>query len=106
MDALTPLVASDILKSTEMEVQAVRDGRVPEQSDIAKAFATIQQAVQNDPELAWSWQCNIAMPIHDAGIGHKLANVAAARVLRALFDVDMTKHEHYFTNQPNQGEPA
>jgi hypothetical protein len=53
--------------------------------------------LQQEPDYAWSWHCNIAMPIYDTmdepdGI---FANKCAARLMKHLFDVDMTKNEYY-----------
>ncbi len=52
--------------------------------------------IKNDPETAWAWHCNIAMPLLDVlGLTHKDANQAAAHLMRHLFDVDITKDERF-----------
>jgi hypothetical protein len=52
--------------------------------------------MQRDPEYAWGWHCNIAVPLMDsAGLSHEDANQAASVLMRHLFAVDMTKHPHY-----------
>lgn len=55
---------------------------------IAVAFRALANTMQSDPGYAWSWHCNIAMPIHDEGVTHRTANLAAARIMRHVFDVD------------------
>ena len=53
-------------------------------------------AMKDDPDYAWAWHCNVAMPIKDSiGCSHKDANVAAARVMQHLFEVDITKMKEY-----------
>ena len=60
------------------------------------AMQQLTAALQADPDYAWSWHCNLAMPIMDAtNVSPALANVAGARLMRHLFDIDMTKHPHY-----------
>lgn len=52
--------------------------------------------IRSDPELAWAWHCNIAMPIFDVvGCSHKEANEAAAHLMQHLFECDITTHPHY-----------
>jgi hypothetical protein len=49
-----------------------------------------------NPELAWAWHCNIAMPIMDAaGVSHQVANETAAHLMQHLFRYDITQHPHY-----------
>lgn len=55
---------------------------------IAVAFRALANVMQSDPGYAWSWHCNIAMPIHDEGVTHRTANLAAARIMRHVFEVD------------------
>jgi len=63
---------------------------------IATAFDELKAAMQADPEYAWSWHCNFAMPIMDAsGISHEKANKAAAHLMQHVFDYDITTHPHY-----------
>lgn len=46
--------------------------------------------------FAWSWLCNIAMPLKDAtGMTHEQANRAAAKLMRHLFDIDMTTAQEW-----------
>jgi hypothetical protein len=61
-----------------------------------KSFSDLKALIREDHEYAWSVHCNIAMPILDElACGHQRANHAAARVMSHLFNVDMTKHDHW-----------
>lgn len=51
--------------------------------------------LRNDPELAWGWHCNIAVPIQDEGIDHETANKAAARIMYNLFKIDIRTNKCY-----------
>lgn len=63
---------------------------------ISDAWAVLRAAINEDPEYAWGWHCNLAMPIMDAiGVSHEQANTAAATLMHHLFDCDMTSHPHY-----------
>ena len=67
--------------------------------EIKKAISVMSQAMQNDLDYAWTWHCNIAMPIFDEGVDHATANRASARIMKALFEVDIEKHEFYKCTQ-------
>jgi hypothetical protein len=72
---------------------------------------TLSAEIAADPEMAWAYFCNIAMPIKDAyaptfdtatvmgwmtdAMQHKVANEAAAHLMQHLFGYDITSHEHY-----------
>lgn len=66
---------------------------------VGEAFAVLKQALQDDPEYAWSWQSNIAMAFYDelgpmvdpSALRHEVCNRAAARFMRLCFDVDTSK---------------
>jgi len=63
---------------------------------IAEAFDVLQDHVKADPEYAWSWHCNFAVPIMDStGVTHEAANKAAASLMRLFFGVDTTANPHY-----------
>jgi hypothetical protein len=48
------------------------------------------EALKADPDLAWSWHCNLAMPIMDrVKCSHTAANEAAADLMRHLFRIDI-----------------
>lgn len=64
--------------------------------DLKKAWDTFQQAMRSDPEYAWAWHCNLAVPIMDAaGVSHEKANIAAALIMSQMFEYDITSHPHY-----------
>lgn len=64
--------------------------------NLPEASDTLRTAIQGDPELAWAWHCNIAVPIMDVtGSSHKEANEAAAYIMFTLFGCDITTHPHY-----------
>jgi len=48
-----------------------------------------------DMDCAWSWHCNLAMPMQDEGVSHEQANRAAARIMFTVFGVDVTQHKHW-----------
>lgn len=58
---------------------------------------TLIKHLKSDDDLAWSWHCNIAMPVFDTFYSElpKLSNDAAARVMRNLFDVDIKKTKYW-----------
>lgn len=72
-------------------------------TDLQQAVLTLQKEIQNDPELAYSWHCNLAMPILDSinqyGELTKItpleANLAACSLMKHLFDIDMNKNQYY-----------
>lgn len=62
---------------------------------VAEAWAGMEAAMQ-DPDYAWGWHCNLAVPIMDAtGITHKQANMAAAHLMQHLWKCDITTHPNY-----------
>lgn len=61
-------------------------------------YKHIADLMRVDHDYAWSWHCNIAMPMLDAlpdAITHKQANRAAARVMQHLFGIDVTTFNEY-----------
>ena len=66
---------------------------------IKEAMDFLKGQMKLDPEYAWGWLCNIAMPAYDEGLAKPKANLAAARFMKLAFDVDMTKHEHFSDTQ-------
>lgn len=59
------------------------------------AMDILRDAMQADPEYAWSWHCNLAMMAYDAGASHGPANKWAANFMKIAFDCDTSKNEHY-----------
>ena len=70
---------------------------------IAQAVQTLIKAMQDDPEYAWSWHCNIAMAFVDAGGDRYTANQGAARFLELFARVQPA---HELPTQPAQQEPV
>lgn len=59
-------------------------------------YENLREAIQNDHSYAWSWHCNLAVPIMDAiGIPHAEANKAAAYLMQYLWKVDTSKFDEY-----------
>ena len=67
--------------------QEIEAALAPEQEQIAQAVQTVIQAMQDDPEYAWGWHCNIAMAFVDAGGDRYTANQGAARFLEMFAKV-------------------
>lgn len=74
-----------------------RDPKSPLPSpSIVEAMDRLKTAIRMDPGYAWSWHCNLAMPILDTRrvigeplIRHRQANEMAANLMQHLFDVDV-----------------
>lgn len=65
-------------------------------AQIPEAYETIKGAMRKDDAYAWSWHCNLAMPILDTiHCTHRQANDAAARLMQHLFDVDVTGFQEW-----------
>lgn len=62
---------------------------------IAKELNKIKSVMKKDMDFAWSWFCNIAVPMQDEGVSHEVSNKSAARIMQSCFDIDITKCEHY-----------
>ena len=60
-----------------------------------EVFVVLKQKMQDDPSYAWSWHCNIAMAMYDAGCDHKIANEGAARFMQLCFEMDTTQCLEY-----------
>jgi len=75
-----------------------------EQEPVPAAMKTVIQAMQQDPDYAWSWHCNIAMAFVDAGGDHYTGNQGAARFMKMLANVEPA-HE-LPSPQPAQQEPV
>lgn len=59
-------------------------------------FAELANLIRTDPEYAWAFHCNLAVPIWDVTrCTHTYANQAAALIMRQMFDHDITTHQQY-----------
>lgn len=71
--------------------------------EVQAAFAALKKALEEDPDYAYGWHCNIAMSCLDAiqicrgkqsgslvddKREHKIANDAASRFMKSCFDVE------------------
>ena len=84
------------ISTSIQDVVANSDCYFCQQSDVRQyhltaAIKTLSDAMQADQELAWTWHCNISMPIHDCGVNIEIANDAAERVMQQLFCVDTSQ---------------
>ncbi len=64
-------------------------------------FNDYSKALKNDPDLAWGWQCNLAVPLMDGGMTHEAANYVAAKIMQNIFDINIQHHKQfkYFKKQ-------
>ena len=86
---------------------AAAPAKSKDKTTIQEALSALKSAMSADPECAWSWHCYICMPIVDCGAAsHKDANVAAARIMRGLFGVDMENSTRYVEWMTNHTAPA
>lgn len=69
-------------------VKEKEDTKVHPSEELAKL-------IREDEDLAWVWHCEIAEQICEDGATSELRNKAAARVMSALFTVDMTESYYY-----------
>lgn len=82
---------TDASRNAARYILATRTDATP----VAEAWAGLEAAMQ-DPDYAWGWHCNLAMPIMDAtGITHEQANMAAAHLMQHLWKCDITTHPNY-----------
>ena len=59
-------------------------------------FEALKALIQADPEYAWAWHCNLAVPIMDAArVSHEKADGAAALIMAQMFDCDVTRHPNF-----------
>lgn len=67
------------------------------------AIALLERELKADRCYAWSWHCNIAVPLMDQfGCSHESANRSAAELMRHLFHVDVTTFPEWKAFQWNQ----
>ena len=59
-------------------------------------ISLLSDVFKDDADYAWSFFCNVAVPIMDAaGVDHKTANETAAHLMQHLFEYDVTAHPLY-----------
>lgn len=69
--------------------------------DKKEAYDAMKAAMSADSDYAWSWHCNIAMPLIDSGVDAALAQQCASRLMQHFWSVDTSKHEHFATARGN-----
>jgi Zn-finger protein len=62
-----------------------------ESNKIKEALDTLRKAMEEDPEYAWTWHCNLAIMAVDAGAPHKEANERAGDFMKHLFGVNTNR---------------
>lgn len=59
------------------------------------AMHALTGALSADPDYAWAWHCNLAMPIMDClKVSHE-ANEAGAALMQHLFRIDIRQHPYW-----------
>lgn len=82
--------------TTETPLYALPAPATTEESRLRGLFAALKAAIHDDPEYAWAWHCNLAVPIMDAAnVAHLPANQAAALIMAQMFDYDITTHPYW-----------
>lgn len=76
-----------------------------ERDRLPSPFGALREVINSDPDYAWSWLCNLAVPIMDsAGVTHEIANQTAALIMAQMFGCDITKHPNFeYVKSPQQG---
>ena len=63
---------------------------------IKKELDTIKKAMKEDSDFAWSWHCNLAMPIHDmTRLSKRKCNQIAVVLMKHLFEIDTSENPNY-----------
>lgn len=62
--------------------------------------------VKQDNDLAWAWQCNLAMAYYDEGGTHEQSNRSAARFMYMMFGVDTSKFPRFLDFEEDWREDA
>jgi hypothetical protein len=83
---MNPTTLTPMMKKLQL---AWRNWRV---RHVGKALRTLTKAMHEDPHYAWSWHCNIMMPIYDEAKG-KLTREEADAISKKL-----TNHLFNFTS--------
>ncbi len=69
-------------------------------------FELFCNQLQADPELLWTWHCNIAMVAVDAGADPIPANERAADFMNLAFGADPRQTEYWQTIFPDHGKQS
>ncbi len=92
---------SDISKARQ---RAMFDRMVRELNcvEVATAIGVLGAVVRQHEDYRMGWLANLAMSFRDEGMDHYAAQRGAARFMRQLFHVDVTKDEHFQHEPVNQ----
>jgi len=63
---------------------------------IKKELDRIKNEMKKDSDFAWSWHCNIAMPIYDStNLSKRKCNQIAVNLMVHLFEIDTSENDYY-----------
>jgi hypothetical protein len=68
---------------------------IPSSDQVVNAVRTLTEALKHDPDLLWSYHCNIACAAVDSGAHPLQANEAASRFLKIFCGVGGEDSERY-----------
>lgn len=88
----------------ESNLRELVAARIAAGTGFAAEVNVLTEALRQDPEYAWSWHCNVAVAAQDAGMDYAASQLAAAKFLQLLANVDTTQSPHYPATQAKQGE--
>jgi hypothetical protein len=85
-----------------INAEAITEGLIDDQQhyDGPKPYSEVENLgllLQQDPDLLWAWQCNLAMMAFDAGADIKKANIRSADFLASVFGADPRKTSFWET---------
>lgn len=94
LQASTPAIAAAVLRAVN---NIERDSIAPSQRERAVSpKLALDAQIASDQDYAWSWHCNLAVPIMEsAGISHTKANDIAASLMRDIFGTDTRLNPNY-----------
>lgn len=84
------------------EIKELRTKLAEREADAKRKAITYKDALNGltfylnqQPDLAWSWHCNLAMMAVDSGASHLEANIRTADFMLRAFEVDIQKLPEY-----------
>lgn len=99
--ALEKALGEAVALRQTMERGALIDLRPAEQDPSVSAMQRLTEALQANRGYAWSWHCNLAMPIMDSlKCSPEYANKAGADLMQYLFKIDVRKFEEWHHDEP------
>jgi hypothetical protein len=84
------------------DVRKLKNAYTTPQAECAPvAFQALKDALLADDGYAWSWHCNLAMPIMDSiHCTPEQANKAGADLMKYLFSIDVRKFKEWHHDDP------